>query len=75
MKQYQPPPPAEPMHEPTEEELRLMSSDLSDCEDLWIQELSNYVLDTQKRQKEVERWFTDSCIASTVRSSAFKQLC
>ena len=51
------PPPA-----PTEEELRLASSDLSDCEDIWLQELSCYLLETQKRQHQVEMWFEDSCV-------------
>ncbi|KAJ7619158.1 SNF2 family N-terminal domain-containing protein [Mycena polygramma] len=35
----------------------LASSDLDDCEEVWIEELSDYVLETQKRQNEVERDF------------------
>ena len=51
-----------PPRVPTEEELRLASSDLSDCEEVWIQELSEYYLETQKRQRQVEMWFEDSCV-------------
>ncbi|KAH8120417.1 SNF2 family N-terminal domain-containing protein [Phellopilus nigrolimitatus] len=46
-----------------EEELRLASSDLDDCEEIWIQEMSYYCLETQKRQRQVELWFEDSCVA------------
>ena len=56
------PPIEAPPPEPTEEELRLASSDLSDCEEIWIQELSFYLLETQKRQRQVEMWFEDSCV-------------
>ncbi|KAI5124611.1 hypothetical protein M0805_004221 [Coniferiporia weirii] len=52
-----------PAPEPTEEELRLAMSDLSDCEEVWIQEMSHYYLETQKRQRQVEMWFEDSCVA------------
>ncbi|TFY83775.1 hypothetical protein EWM64_g245 [Hericium alpestre] len=49
--------PAETRYEPTEEERRLASSDLSDCEEVWIGELGNYILDTQKRKRLVEDYF------------------
>ncbi|EJD03854.1 uncharacterized protein FOMMEDRAFT_82627 [Fomitiporia mediterranea MF3/22] len=52
-----------PLPEPTEEDYRLASSDLSDCEEVWIQEMSHYYLETQKRQRQVELWFEDSCVA------------
>ena len=55
-----------PPREPTEEELRLGSSDLSDCEEVWIQELSHYYLETQKRQRQVELWFEDSCVVRII---------
>lgn len=42
------------------EEDRLASSDLSDCEEVWIAELSDYILETQKRCKQVEQWFNES---------------
>ncbi|GLB36274.1 putative DNA-binding domain containing protein [Lyophyllum shimeji] len=44
----------------TEEERRLASSDLEDCEELWIGELSEYMLETQKRQNQVADWFQAS---------------
>ncbi|KAJ7103398.1 SNF2 family N-terminal domain-containing protein [Mycena belliarum] len=40
------------------------SSDLEDCEDVWIEELSDYILETQKRQNEVEKWFEASVLVS-----------
>ncbi|KAJ7492495.1 SNF2 family DNA-dependent ATPase [Mycena latifolia] len=47
------------------------SSDLEDCEDVWIEELSDYILETQKRQNEVEKWFEASVLErnSTVAQS------
>ncbi|KAJ7706045.1 SNF2 family N-terminal domain-containing protein [Mycena rosella] len=53
------------------EESQLTSSDLEDCEDVWIEELSDYILETQKRQNEVEKWFEASVLErnSTVAQS------
>ncbi|KAJ7727846.1 SNF2 family N-terminal domain-containing protein [Mycena maculata] len=50
---------------------QLASSDLEDCEDVWIEELSDYMLETQKRQNEVEKWFEASVLErnSTVAQS------
>ncbi|KAJ7446520.1 SNF2 family N-terminal domain-containing protein [Mycena galericulata] len=50
---------------------QLASSDLEDCEDVWIEELSDYILETQKRQNEVEKWFEASVLErnSTVAQS------
>ena len=50
--------------EPTAEELRLASSDLEDCQEIWFQELGEYVLETQKRNRQVDGWFIDSCVVS-----------
>ncbi|KAF9456537.1 SNF2 family N-terminal domain-containing protein [Collybia nuda] len=44
------------------EELRLASSDLEDCEEIWIGELSEYMLETQKRQNQVADWFESSIV-------------
>jgi chromatin-remodeling ATPase INO80 len=46
----------------TEEERRLASSDLEDCEEVWIGSYSEYILETQKRQKRVEAWFENSVL-------------
>ncbi|KAF8640916.1 hypothetical protein AX17_000564 [Amanita inopinata Kibby_2008] len=46
----------------TEEEHRPVSSDLEDCKEVWIAELSDYILDTQKRQNQVEKWFEASLL-------------
>lgn len=46
------------------DQARLASSDLEDCEEVWIEELSDYVLETQKRQNEVERRFEGHVLVS-----------
>ncbi|KAJ3558033.1 hypothetical protein NM688_g1148 [Phlebia brevispora] len=43
--------------EPTAEERRLVSSDLEDCPEVWEGELGNYVLETHKRQKQIDAFF------------------
>jgi len=48
----------------TKEELLLASSDLEDCEEVWIGELSDYMLETQKRQNQVTDWFEASIVVS-----------
>jgi DNA helicase INO80 len=50
------------------DEAQLASSDLEDCEEVWIEELSDYVLETQKRQNEVEKWFEASVLVSKLIS-------
>lgn len=40
------------------------SSDLSDNEEVWSQEMSHYVLETAKRQRQVELFFEESCVVS-----------
>lgn len=57
-------PKIEEHHQPTQEELRLTSSDLEDCEEVWIGELSEYIMETHKRQKQVEIWFEASVLVS-----------
>ena len=47
----------QPRRPPTEDERRLTSSDLEDCEEIWIGELSEYMLETRKRQNQVAEWF------------------
>ena len=47
-----------------EEERRLVSSDLSDCEEVWIGDLSDYIMETHKRQRQVESWFEASILVS-----------
>ncbi|KAF9270344.1 hypothetical protein L218DRAFT_888813 [Marasmius fiardii PR-910] len=39
---------------------RLVSSDLEDCEEVWIGELSEYILQTQRRFNQVEQFFYNS---------------
>ena len=40
------------------EEDNKFSSDLEDCQELWVAELGNYVIETHKRQKQVDAWFS-----------------
>ncbi|CDO72378.1 hypothetical protein BN946_scf184977.g77 [Trametes cinnabarina] len=49
--------PVEEPPESAEEDLK-PSSDLEDCPELWWDELGNYILETHKRQKQVEIWFS-----------------
>ncbi|KAJ6575249.1 SNF2 family N-terminal domain-containing protein [Mycena capillaripes] len=53
------------------DEAQLASSDLEDCEEVWVEELSGYILETKKRQNEVEKWFEASVLErnSTVAQS------
>ena len=48
----------------TDEEMRLASSDLEDCEEVWFGELGDYMLETQKRQNQVADWFEASIVVS-----------
>jgi DNA helicase INO80 len=58
-----PAPTAQEYHQ-TEEERHLASSDLSDCEDVWIADLSDYIIETHLRQRKVESWFDASVLVS-----------
>lgn len=66
-------PPSEQIYrEPTEEERRLASSDLEDCPEIWQASMGAFVMDTRKRQKQIEQYFNrwiinrDSSTAYTV---------
>ncbi|KAG1755152.1 SNF2 family N-terminal domain-containing protein, partial [Suillus paluster] len=54
--------PAAREYHQTEEERRLVSSDLSDCEEVWIGDLSDYIIETHLRQRKVESWFDASVL-------------
>ncbi|KAI0785971.1 SNF2 family N-terminal domain-containing protein [Abortiporus biennis] len=62
----------EEFHEMTEEERRLASSDLEDCVEVWQGALGEYVLETHKRQKQIDAFFSqwiinrDALTASTL---------
>ncbi|KAG6846025.1 hypothetical protein H0H87_011073 [Tephrocybe sp. NHM501043] len=43
-----------------EEELRLASSDIDDCSEIWREELEDYALKTNQRQNQVADWFQAS---------------
>ncbi|KAI0639257.1 SNF2 family N-terminal domain-containing protein [Trametes polyzona] len=49
-----------PVEEPPEsaEEDPRPSSDLEDCQELWWDELGHYIMETHKRQKQVDVWFS-----------------
>jgi hypothetical protein len=48
----------------TEDEMRLVSSDLEDCQEVWMSELSDYILETRKRHREVEAFYKLTVIVS-----------
>ena len=45
------------VQEPSAEDSRLESSDLEDCQEVWIEELDDYILETKKRQTQVAQYF------------------
>lgn len=55
------------LREPTEGELRLASSDLSDCEDIWYTEIGYYTLETRRRRRMVEDFFENNIAVSCSR--------
>lgn len=42
---------------PSGEGSRLESSDLEDCQEVWIEQLDDYILETRKRQTHVAQYF------------------
>ncbi|KIM48080.1 hypothetical protein M413DRAFT_62469 [Hebeloma cylindrosporum] len=42
---------------PPDDDTLLASSDLEDCREVWIGELSDYILETKKRQNQVAQYF------------------
>lgn len=55
------------VQEPSGGDSRLESSDLEDCQEVWIDELDDYILDTQKRQTQVAQYFWANIIVSFYR--------
>lgn len=52
------------VQEPSGGDSRLESSDLEDCREVWIDELDDYILETQKRQTQVAQYFWANIIVS-----------
>ncbi|KAH9946815.1 P-loop containing nucleoside triphosphate hydrolase protein [Amylocystis lapponica] len=48
---------AEEYSEKADDDTRV-TSDLEDCEEIWLGELGNYIIETHKRQKQVDAWFS-----------------
>lgn len=55
------------VQEPSGGDSRLESSDLEDCQEVWIDELDDYILETQKRQSQVAQYFWANIIVSVYR--------
>ncbi|THH31999.1 hypothetical protein EUX98_g2177 [Antrodiella citrinella] len=59
-------------YEATEEDRRLTSSDLEDCPEIWKGELGNYIMETHRRQRQIDSFFghwiisRDALTASTL---------
>lgn len=43
------------------------STDLEDCREVWEEELHEYRKETQKRQKQVEKYFEDDILVCDYR--------
>jgi hypothetical protein len=56
---------ASKVQEPSGGDSRLESSDLEDCQEVWIEELDDYVLQTRKRQQQVAQYFWANILVST----------
>ena len=55
---------ASKVQEPSGEDSRLESSDLEDCQEVWIEELDDYILETKKRQNQVAQYFWANILVS-----------
>ena len=55
------------VQEPSGGDSRLESSDLDDCQEVWIDELDDYILETQKRQTQVAQYFWANILVSVYR--------
>ena len=55
------------VQEPSGGDSRLESSDLEDCQEVWIDELDDYILETQKRQTHVAQYFWANILVSVYR--------
>lgn len=62
------------VQEPSGGDSRLESSDLEDCQEVWIDELDDYVLETQKRQTQVAQYFWANIIVSVYLHYSFRHL-
>jgi DNA helicase INO80 len=52
---------------PAEDDSRLVSSDLDDCEEIWRPQIDAYAIDAHRRQKLVEAYFETTFIVSLLR--------
>jgi hypothetical protein len=55
------------VQEPSGGDSRLESSDLEDCQEVWYDELDDYILETQKRQSQVAQYFWANILVSVCR--------
>ena len=55
------------VQEPSGGDSRLESSDLEDCREVWIDELDDYILETQKRHTQVAQYFWANILVSAYR--------
>lgn len=53
------------VQEPSGGDSRVESSDLEDCQEVWIEELDDYVLETRRRQQQVAQYFWANILVST----------
>ena len=55
------------VQEPSGEGSRLEQSDLEDCQEVWIDELDDYILETRKRQTHVAQYFWANILVNVYR--------
>ncbi|KAF6766320.1 DNA ATP-dependent helicase [Ephemerocybe angulata] len=65
-----PPKRSDPRAQPMDEDAaRLASSDLEDCQDVWLAELGDYILETKKRQNQVAQYFWTSILERNAKTT------
>ena len=57
------------VQEPSREHSRLESSDLEDCQEVWMGELDDYLSETKKRQTQVAQYFWANILVSVYSST------
>jgi len=53
-------------NKPPNDDTLLASSDLEDCREVWIGELSDYILETKKRQNQVAQYFWSTILVNNL---------
>jgi hypothetical protein len=60
---------ASKVQEPSPEDSKLESSDLEDSQEVWTEDLNDYILETKMRQNQVAQYFWANILVSLLFSS------